>query len=124
MVARCYASFAVAVPVIPSSPPGEADTLSGRLMAPAGTTAPTPALRYWRTQRALRQHDLALRAGVNPASVHRGERGLPLRLLVIYKLAEALQVEPAELLRQPPAERHELRYVAEEPRPYDPEPPA
>lgn len=73
-------------------------------MAPGATSATLPALRYWRTQRALLQHDLALRAGVHPSSVHRGERGLALRLTVIRKLAAALDVQPAELMRQPPTD--------------------
>ncbi len=98
-------------------------TLTGCRMAPGAATARTPALRYWRTQRAWLQQELASRAGVHYGSVSRGESGQPLRLTVIRALAEALGVEPAELMRQPPAERQELRYVAEEPDPHDPEPP-
>jgi hypothetical protein len=73
-------------------------------MAPGAVTVPTPALRYWRTQCALLQTELAARASVGVMSVHRGETGLPLQLATVRKLAEALDVTPADLQRQPPAE--------------------
>lgn len=41
-------------------------------------------------------------AAVGIMSVHRGESGQPLRLDIIRKLAIALLVEPADLMRQPP----------------------
>ena len=62
----------------------------------------TPSLRYWRTQRALFQKQLAAAAGVGVMTVIRGENGHPLRLDVIGRLAKALEVSPADLQRQPP----------------------
>ncbi len=71
-------------------------------MPPRPTTAPTPALRYWRGQRALRQRELAERAGVDRTTVVRLEHGLPAGLETIHRLAEVLDVVPGDLLRQPP----------------------
>ncbi len=97
--------------------------LAGRSMAAGAATVRTPGLRYWRTTRALLQAELARRAGVNLSSVSRGESGWPLRLNIVRALAEALEVQPADLMRPAPAEGQELRHVAEEPDPHDPEPP-
>ena len=58
----------------------------------------------WRSQRALRQTELAKRAEVGIMSVSRGETGQPLQLATVRKLAEALGVTPAELQRHPPAD--------------------
>jgi len=77
-------------------------TLSGRPMPPRLTSATTPALAYWRRRRALLQRELAQRAGVDLASVQRGERGLALRLDTVRRLAQALNIEPADLMAQPP----------------------
>ncbi len=85
-------------------PPETAGTLTGWSMAPGAASAKTPALRYWRVQRTLLQQELAQRAGVHYGSISRGESGQALRLLVIRKLAEALDVEPTELMRQPPTD--------------------
>jgi len=57
------------------------------------------ALRTVRQQRGLSQERLAFRAGLHPsyvAQVERGERNISLRN--IWQLAEALDVEPGELL--------------------------
>jgi transcriptional regulator with XRE-family HTH domain len=59
-------------------------------------------LRYWRSQRALLQSELARQAGVGVMSVHRGEAGQPLQLATVRKLAEALGVTPADLQHQSP----------------------
>jgi transcriptional regulator with XRE-family HTH domain len=64
--------------------------------------APTPSLRYWRTQRALFQEQLAKAAGVGVMTIIRGEAGRKLRLDVIGKLASVLDVSPGDLQRQPP----------------------
>ncbi len=64
--------------------------------------APTPSLRYWRTQRALFQGQLAATAGVGVMTIIRGEAGRQLRLDVIGKLASALGITPAQLQAQPP----------------------
>ncbi len=66
--------------------------------------APTPSLRYWRTQQALFQEQLATAAGVGVMTIIRGEAGRQLRLDVIGKLAAALGVKPADLMEQPPAD--------------------
>src|SRR5579862_6019801 len=63
----CYATRVRAVTTIGS-------TLAG------ATTVKTPALRYWRSQAALRQSELAQRADVGEMSVRRGENGQPLQL--------------------------------------------
>ena len=69
---------------------------------PGAATVPVPALRYWRTQRALRQTELATAAGVGIMSVHRGEAGQQLQLATVRKLAGALGVSPGDLMRVPP----------------------
>jgi transcriptional regulator with XRE-family HTH domain len=61
----------------------------------------TPALRYWRVQRAMLQEQLAERANVHTASIQRGEHGQPLRLTTVRRLADALEVKPADLMSQP-----------------------
>ena len=68
----------------------------------SATTVLVPSLRYWRTQAALRQSELAQRAGVHEASVRRGETGQSLQLATVRKLVEALGVTPAQLQAQPP----------------------
>jgi len=73
-------------------------------MAPGAVTVTTPALRYWRIQRALLQTELAKRAGVGIMSVHRGETGQLLQLATVRKLADTLEVRPADLMGPPPAE--------------------
>jgi transcriptional regulator with XRE-family HTH domain len=67
-------------------------------------TALAPSLRYWRTQRALFQEQLAKRAQVGVQTIIRGEAGRPLRLDVVGKLARALDVDPSDLQRKPPIE--------------------
>src|ERR687884_92827 len=77
-------------------------TIAGRPMPPGAATIRTPALRYWRIRRALLQEQLAKKAGVDPSSVWRGENGQPLRLDTVAKLAAVLQVDPADLMAEPP----------------------
>jgi len=50
----------------------------------------------------MHQSELARAAGVSLISVQRGEAGEALRLLTIRRLAHALRVDPADLMRQPP----------------------
>jgi transcriptional regulator with XRE-family HTH domain len=71
-------------------------------MPPRPTTATTPSLRYWRTKRALLQRELAQRASVDLGTVQRLERDLPAKLDTVRRLAEALHVDPATLMDQPP----------------------
>ena len=71
-------------------------------MAPGAVTVSMPSLRYWRTQRALLQQELADMAGVHRTSVTRAERGYPVRLNVVRRLAVALQVDPTQLMTAAP----------------------
>jgi len=76
-----------------------------RSVPPRPTVVLVPALRYWRTKRALLQRELAERAGVHRDTVRRAEdpdQPHPIRLDVVRKLAEALKVQPDQLQTQPP----------------------
>ena len=64
---------------------------------------PLPSLRYWRTRRALHQEELAQQANVSMATLWRLETGRPATIETARKLAAALQVEPADLMREPPS---------------------
>jgi transcriptional regulator with XRE-family HTH domain len=56
-------------------------------------------LKRQRTRRALTQAELAERAGVTTATVARIERDeIEPRMTTLRKLAEALEVDPAELV--------------------------
>jgi predicted transcriptional regulator len=67
---------------------------------PKGTT---PSLRYWRTQLAVPQQELADLAQVGRNTVNRLEAGRSARLSTVRRLAAALEVSPAKLMAQPPA---------------------
>jgi transcriptional regulator with XRE-family HTH domain len=57
-------------------------------------------LRRWRNQRGLSQDDLAYEAGVSRSYLSQLEKGAYYASLkIVGRLAEALNVEPAELLR-------------------------
>ena len=59
-------------------------------------------LRRLRAGKGWSQEELAFEAGVNRSYLARVEAGRPyVGLEIIGKLAEALQVEPAELLKLP-----------------------
>ena len=80
-------------------------TATIRSVAPRPTVVLVPALRYWRTKRALLQRELAERAGIHRDTVRRAEdpdEPHAIRLDVVRKLAEALEVSPADLMAQPP----------------------
>jgi DNA-binding XRE family transcriptional regulator len=63
-------------------------------------------LRRWRHTRGLSQDDLAYEAGVSRSYLSQLEKGVfYASLKVIGRLAEALEVEPAELLRMPSQQR-------------------
>jgi transcriptional regulator with XRE-family HTH domain len=73
---------------------------------------PLPRLRELRQARFLSQEALAEKARVSHFTVRRIEQGSPARYQTIRKLAEALDVDPAELAgASPPAQR--MRRVAE-----------
>jgi transcriptional regulator with XRE-family HTH domain len=63
-------------------------------------------LRRWRNARGLSQDDLAYEAGVSRGYLSQLEKGAYYASLkIIGRLAEALDIEPAELLRMPTRER-------------------
>jgi transcriptional regulator with XRE-family HTH domain len=62
-------------------------------------------LRRWRNARGLSQDDLAYEAGVSLSYLSQLENGAYYASLKIGRLAEALNVEPAELLRMTGRER-------------------
>ncbi len=66
--------------------------------APRGV--PIPRLAELRLSRALSQEMLAKRAGVGRATIARIESGDVARFLTVHKLAAALELEAAELLRR------------------------
>ena len=61
---------------------------------------PVPGLRATGLRQLLTQHQLSERSGVSRPAIHRIEGGQPAWLNTIRKLADALQVEPDELLRE------------------------
>ena len=79
-----------------------AGTLSGRPVSPR-TTVAVPALTYWRVRRTMLQRELAERTGLHLRHVQRLEAGGRAGLDTVRKLAAALDVDPNELRRQPPA---------------------
>lgn len=57
-------------------------------------------LKYWRLARTMTTRDLAEKSGVNPSAISEIERGKRVpHPSTIRKLAEALGVEPQELLK-------------------------
>ena len=64
---------------------------------PTGVVA-LPRLRAARETRLLTQDELAAKAGVSRFTVARTERGAPARFSTVRKFAQALGVDPAELM--------------------------
>ena len=60
-----------------------------------------PNLGTLRLKRAFSQEWLAKEAGVGRATIARLELGKPARIETVRRLAEALRVEPEELMRPP-----------------------
>jgi transcriptional regulator with XRE-family HTH domain len=79
-----------------------ASTIEMPRMAPRATLVAIPSLRYWRTQLAVPQTELAARARVGINTVQRLEAGGTARLSTIARLAVALKVTPGQLMAQPP----------------------
>jgi transcriptional regulator with XRE-family HTH domain len=71
------------------------------IIAPTGVVK-APRLQHYRLDAALSQRDLATRAGVSPVTVMRLENGDEARPSTVRKLANALGVQPRELMREPP----------------------
>jgi transcriptional regulator with XRE-family HTH domain len=57
-----------------------------------------PRLRYVRERTLMTRRALAAASGVSTNTIHRAEHGLPVELRTIRKLADALGVEPTELM--------------------------
>jgi transcriptional regulator with XRE-family HTH domain len=76
------------------------DTLA--VAMPRTVLVKAPGLRYWRLQRGYTQPELAERAGTTRNTVTRLEAGRDTRPNMVRKLAEALSVEPGDLMREPP----------------------
>jgi transcriptional regulator with XRE-family HTH domain len=55
-------------------------------------------LRQTRERRGLSQRDLSERSGVTQPTISNLEKGRPARFVTMRKLAEALDVEPGELV--------------------------
>lgn len=91
----------MAVAVAASRPAG---TLTGRPVAPRKTAVALPGLPYWRVRRAMLQRELAEASGVSLRTITRLEVGGRAGLDTARQLAEALQVDPAHLMSQPPSE--------------------
>ncbi len=79
---------------------GSGATLPGK-MSPRATVR-LPGLRHWRTQRLLTQNELAEKADLHWTSVSRIENNKSADLDTVRKLAAALNVTPADLMRPPP----------------------
>ncbi len=75
-----------------------AGTIRGDRMAPRATLVATPSLRYWRTQLAVPQRELADMAKVSINTVQRLEAGGTARLSTVRRLADALEIKPADLM--------------------------
>ena len=91
----------MAVPALVVPP---ATTIRTHRMAPRPTLVATPSLRYWRTQLAVPQRELAELARVSINTVQRLEAGGTARLSTVRRLAEALEITPAQLMAQAPDE--------------------
>jgi transcriptional regulator with XRE-family HTH domain len=77
-------------------------TIPSTFVPPRATLVAIPGLRHWRIARALTQEELAERARLSRVSVGRLETGTPARMSTVRRLAEALGVEPGDLMRPPP----------------------
>lgn len=66
------------------------------------TAAVAARIRYYRKKHAMSQEALALNANLNPAYFGQVERGLKCPAVdTLYKIASALDIAPANLLRSP-----------------------
>jgi DNA-binding XRE family transcriptional regulator len=68
----------------------------------AGSLSGAAALFYWRSQRDVTQLDLAERIAVRRTTIWRIEAGRPAFMRTARRLADALSVQVADLMRQPP----------------------
>lgn len=79
-----------------------AGTIATPRMAPRATLVAVPSLRYWRTQLAVPQSELASMARMSTLTVQRLEAGGTARLSTVKRLAIALEITPAQLMAAPP----------------------
>ena len=77
-------------------------TIDPHRMSPRPDLVRAPSLRYWRHQLAVPQRELANLARLDITTVQRLEAGGPARLSTIRRLAAALEITPAQLMREPP----------------------
>jgi DNA-binding XRE family transcriptional regulator len=105
---RYVAEYTLGAPIVHGSQRGvraatvqRASTLPSTFVPPRATLVAMPGLRHWRIARALTQEELAERAGLNRVTVGRLETGTPARLSTVRRLAEALGIDPAELMHPP-----------------------
>mgnify|MGYP002563308728 CR=1 FL=1 len=69
------------------------------------TAAVAAQIRYYRKKHAMSQEALALKANLNPAYFGQVERDLKCPTVdTLYKIASALDISPADLLRSPVGE--------------------
>jgi predicted transcriptional regulator len=80
----------------------QAGTIRSHRMAPRPVLVATPSLRYWRTTLALPQTELAEVAHCSLSTVQRLEAGGLARLSTVRRLAQALEITPAQLMAEPP----------------------
>lgn len=66
---------------------------------------PLPHLAAWRERQFISQLELSRLAGVSRSSIVAAEHGAPIRLFTADKLAKALRISPAQLLRAPAQEQ-------------------
>lgn len=86
----------------PADPQPRLTTLQTSSVAPRPTLAATPSLRYWRTQLAVPQIELATLARCSIHTIQRLEAGGEARLSTVRRLADALEITPAQLMAPPP----------------------
>lgn len=67
---------------------------------PVASTVTLPRLRALRERKAWTQLELAEKAQVARGTVSNAEAGEPIKLPTVRRLAEALGVEPAQLMRE------------------------
>lgn len=77
-------------------------TIDTHRMSPRPDLVTAPSLRYWRHQLAVPQRELAERARLDITTVQRLEAGGSARLSTIPRLADALEITPAQLMRESP----------------------
>ncbi len=62
-------------------------------------------IRHWREERRWKQKDLAKAVGISASGIVYLEQGSrPIKMEVLFRIAEALQVDVAKFLEEPPAQ--------------------